>query len=434
MDGTKPPPPKAKTFACLSCGSPIRLRGLLQTTSVVCSGCGTVIDVSDNENMRIISAFISRIKVEPAIPLGTRGTFRDGIFEVIGFMRRVITVEGVEYRWREYLLFNPFKGFRWLSEYNGHWSYIRTALHRPRLMNSGDVNFKGTVYRHFQSARATVDYVAGEFYWRVQAGESCIVQDYVAPPQILSMEQTDDEITWSAGEYIEPDQIKAAFKLTDGLPARIGVGANQPSPTADRKSRILWQTTAFVGLAILIQLASLALSQNKLVYQNEFFFNIAEAEKSRVTDIFELGGRSSNVMVRTNASLNNNWLYLNMALINDDTGTAYDFGREIDYYYGTDSDGSWTEGSRSDDAVLPRIPPGRYYLRIEPEGTVPTQFSVRVYRDVPRWWPFFITIGAILLMPVVVLWRDRKFEYDRWSEGDHPMANLVNINTGDDGE
>jgi len=130
--------------------------------------------------------------------------------------------------------------------------------------------------------------------------------------------------------------------------------------------------------------------------------------------------------------LNNNWMYLNMALINDDTGTAYDFGREIEYYYGTDSDGAWTEGSRSDEAVLPRIPAGRYYLRIEPEGTVPTQFSVQVYRDVPRWWPFFITIGALLLMPLAVLWKDRKFEYDRWSESDHPMTRLVNINTGDD--
>src|SRR5215470_7769154 len=222
MDGVKPPPPKAKTFACLSCGSPIRLRGLLQTTSVVCPSCGTVIDVSDDENMRIISAFASRIKVEPAIPLGTRGTFPDGIFEAIGFMQRFIIVEGVEYRWREYLLFNPYKGFRWLSEYNGHWSYIKTSFFRPRVLADGNLALKGTVFRHFQSAHAKVDYVAGEFYWRVQAGESCLVQDFVAPPQILSMEQTENEITWSLGEYMEPEAIAKAFKLTKPLPGKIG--------------------------------------------------------------------------------------------------------------------------------------------------------------------------------------------------------------------
>ena len=101
----RPPPPRVKTFSCLQCGQPVTLRGLLQTTSVVCSACGTVIDVSD-ENMRIISAFAERLKIKPVIPLGARGTLGDGMFEVIGMMQRVIFVEGVGYRWREYLLFN----------------------------------------------------------------------------------------------------------------------------------------------------------------------------------------------------------------------------------------------------------------------------------------------------------------------------------------
>jgi len=104
----KQPAPKIKSFACLQCGMPVTLRGMLQTSSVVCAGCGTVIDVTD-ENMQIIGAFLSKIKVEPAIPLGTRGQLPDGTFEVIGFMRRVIEVEGVGYQWREYLLFNPYK-------------------------------------------------------------------------------------------------------------------------------------------------------------------------------------------------------------------------------------------------------------------------------------------------------------------------------------
>jgi hypothetical protein len=79
----RPPAPKVKTFSCLQCGQPITVRGLLQTTTVACSACGTVIDVSD-ENMRILSAFSKKALRKPAIPLGTRGTMKDGIFEVIG--------------------------------------------------------------------------------------------------------------------------------------------------------------------------------------------------------------------------------------------------------------------------------------------------------------------------------------------------------------
>ena len=48
-----------------------------------------------------------------------------------------------------------------------------------------------------------------------------------------------------------------------------------------------------------------------------------------------------------NTDLNNDWAYLSLALINEDTGVAYDFGKEISYYYGRDSDGSWSEGGRS---------------------------------------------------------------------------------------
>jgi Domain of unknown function (DUF4178) len=431
FDGwSKQAPPKVKTFRCLQCGAAVTLRGLLQTTSVVCSSCGAIIDVSD-ENLKIISTFVSKAKVEPAIPLGSRGTFHDGVFEVIGFMRRVINVEGTDYRWREYLLFNPFKGFRWLSEYNGHWSYIKTIPRRPQVLRDGSVKLEGTHFQHFQSAQAKVDYVIGEFYWRIQAGETCLVQDFVAPPNILSMEKTENEITCALGEYIEPGELAGAFQLTTPLPARIGVGANQPSPLTPVVPRVLGLTALFIGLALLIQLATMALSDNRLVYETQLRYNTADAEKSRVTDVFELDGRRSSVVVRTAAAgLNNNWIYLSMALINDDTGTAYDFGREIGYYAGNDSDGPWSEGSKYDEVFLPAIPAGHYYLRIEPEGSASTPYAVSVYRDVPRWWPFLVAVGLFLLFPIAVLWRRHSFEYQRWSESDHPMTKFTS--SGDD--
>ena len=54
-------------------------------------------------------------------------------------------------------------------------------------------------------------------------------------------------------------------------------------------------------------------------------------EASFVTDDFELKGHTSNVELKTSTDLNNRWIYLNYALINEATGQAFDFGREVSY-------------------------------------------------------------------------------------------------------
>ena len=53
---------------------------------------------------------------------------------------------------------------------------------------------------------------------------------------------------------------------------------------------------------------------------------------------------TSNVEVSIRTDLNNNWAYFNFALINEDTGQDFDFGREVSYY--RDSDGSEGESER----------------------------------------------------------------------------------------
>jgi hypothetical protein len=412
--------PKVRAFQCKQCAAPVTSRGMLQTLVAVCPSRGAVIDISD-ENLNVLRTFASKTRLTPAIPLGTRGKFADGEFEVIGFLQRFVTVESVDYPWREYLLFNPYKGFRWLTEYNGHWSYIKTTLIKPALLPAGDMTFQGEEFRHFQSATAKVNYVFGEFYWRVEAGESCLVSDFIAPPRILSVEKADRDLSYSIGEYIEPEGVAAAFGLQTPLPARIGVGACQPSPFTERVGTVWNLALAFMLIALAIQFGFLALSQNKLVYQANLAYNAADTEKSRVTEVFELSGRTSNVLVSSMAKVTNNYLYLSMALVNEDTGTAYDFGREIGYYVGTDADGAWSEGSRTDEIYLSAVPAGHYYLRVEPEGPASTSYSIQIYRDVPRWWMFLIAVGLILVPPLFVSLQKRNFEFRRWSESDHPM-------------
>jgi hypothetical protein len=422
--------PKIRTLACPKCGGSLTVRGLLQTESIACGACGSVLDLTD-ENLRIISTFQAKTKIQPLIPLGARGKLVGDVLEVIGYLRRKVTVEGVDYEWGEYLLFNPYKGFRWLSEYNGHWTFIRTLTERP--VGDYEPSYLNRTFKHFQGAMAVVSYVIGEFFWRVEVGEKARVDDFVSPPYLLSRETSAKETVWSLGQYVQRDVIRDAFKLPYVSPP-IGVYSCQPAPYGASASRVYGLFGWFLAAAVAIHLLLVTFSQNKTVYRAEFNYLPSAAsgpvEKSFVTDVFELPGRASNVMFATHANVSNNWIYLNLALINDDTGQAYDFGREISYYFGRDSDGSWSEGSPDDEAILPAVPPGRYYLRIEPEnGGGAVSYSIRVVRDVPRWSFFLLTALALLLFPCILFWRQRAFEVRRWAESDHPM---LTFSSGDD--
>jgi hypothetical protein len=172
-------------------------------------------------------------------------------------------------------------------------------------------------------------------------------------------------------------------------------------------------------------------SHKSIVFSSSYHLNSGEpkGEASFVTDSFTLGDRIANVEVTTSASVDNSWIYLNYALINQDTGQAWDFGREVSYYHGYDSDGSWTEGSRTDNVVIPSVPSGHYYLRIEPEVDPkhpPIAYSVQVERDVPVFGFFGIAFLALLLPAIAITWRSINFERMRWAESDHPPIRIGN--------
>ena len=80
-------PAQAKVFSCPSCGAGVVLRAQGKSLSAVCGSCGSVIDTS-SENFRILSKFQINSRIQPLIPLGTRGKFRGDTWEVIGFLIR----------------------------------------------------------------------------------------------------------------------------------------------------------------------------------------------------------------------------------------------------------------------------------------------------------------------------------------------------------
>jgi hypothetical protein len=415
---------QAASFQCPGCGGPLTIRAKGRTETLACGACGSIIDITD-ENFRILSTFKARIKHEPPIPLGARGKLEEAEFEAIGYLRRCVTVEDIDYEWSETLLFHRERGFRWLVEYNGHWSLAQT-LTEPPLMTGygarGRASHQGRTYRHFQTAKARVSYVLGEFYWRVKVGERCEIRDYIAPPFQLSLEFTDREAIWSRAEYIEPETIGAIFPLESPLPPRIGIGASQLSPYEALRPKFKRLRWLFLGTLLLGQIATVVFSSDQRVHQQTFFFGTDTMDKTLTSEPFALSGRDANVVIHIDTNLDNNWLYLDLALIERDTGAHQAIGREIGYYQGVDEGERWSEGDASDEAVLSEIPSGIYYLSVEgelPPSSPVVTCTLTIFRDVPSWSNFFLALLGLLVVPSIFGWRARAFERARWAESDH---------------
>ena len=425
---TRIPNSKINGLNCPGCGAALTVRGFEHTVSVVCPQCLAILDAKD-PRLKILQKFAEKTRVKLLMPLGSRGNWRGTVNEVIGYQQRTVRVEGTDYSWSEYLLFNPYKGFRYLTEYNGHWNDVRSlrALPRPARAISAKphVEVGGVSYVHFSTAQARTSFVLGEFPWQVQRGESLACKDYIAPPKILSSESSPSETTWSIGEYVDGREIWAAFKLPGTAPKPQGIFLNQPSPYGEKATGIWRLCWTFLLIAVAILLASHVFARNEDAFFDRYRYTAPQAEASFVTPVFELKGATSNVEVRTSTDLANNWAYFNYALINESTGQAYDFGREVSYYYGTDSDGSWSEGSTNDTATLSSIPGGRYYLRVEPEvapGLQSMGYSIRVRRDVPSMGYFWVVLLLLLIPPALTTFRRFKFETSRWHESDYAPA------------
>jgi hypothetical protein len=428
---TPPGKPQVKALNCPGCGAGLALRSFGNAVTIVCDGCHSILDAKD-PNLQILQRFqVATDEDRPLIPLGTRGKIRGTDYEVVGFERRTIHVDGIPYSWHEYVLFNPYKGFRYLTEYNGHWNDVSVLKALPEVRAGASpptARYLGETYRHFQTAQAGTTFVLGEFPWQVRVGESAVVTDYVAPPRVLSSEQTGKEITWSMGEYMSGNDLWKAFRLPGDPPEPVGVFENQPSPlSADTKS--IWLAFAAFLLALVVMMIGCdTVARNEQVFTGSYKFDSNQrGEASFVTDDFELKGHTSNVEVATSTDLNNHWIYLNYALINEDTGQAFDFGREVSYYHGYDSDGSWTEGGQNDSVAVPSVPPGHYYLRVEPEGDPGygvTYYTITVKRDVPQYSFYGVALLALLLPAVLLTWRSVSFEHMRWAESDHPPISL----------
>ena len=226
----------AAAMGCPNCGGSLELKLPDKSERITCPFCNSLLDVNQG-NLSFLKSLKTDTQFTFALPIGAKGAFANlanaAEFEIVGAIARSVTYEGTKYFWQEYLLYNPHVGFRWLVDSEQHWNFVEPVnVADVQGFQAGgtfptSVEFNGKTFEYYQGAAATVEYVQGEFYWRVEQGETVQTADYIAPPQMLSVEATANEINWSLGTYLKKDEIERTFGVSD-ISAAYTVAPNQP--------------------------------------------------------------------------------------------------------------------------------------------------------------------------------------------------------------
>ncbi len=426
--GLDNPKGKPKTFKCPACAGTVTIKAVGITINAVCSQCSSVIDVT-NENYDIVAKANKKIR-STLLEIGSRGRLRGTLWEVVGYMEKT-DGSGV-YSWDEYLLYNPYQGFRFLVQSTGHWNFVKVL--RQDIAGAGFTNevwVDDKKYKVFLKGEAVVEYVKGEFYWRVKKGERKDVADYIAPPYMLSVEKNDQEINVSLGEYMDADEVEEAFNIKSGMPYKKGVAANQPAPYQGKFGKIWLVALLALVTAFSLQIIMSAMADNAEVYAMQSQIQSNQKNQTLSSPSFNLPKEGS-VLIQSSSPVQNTWVELGLSLVNEQTNEEYEVQQAIEYYYGYEGGESWSEGKQYAETYISKVPSGNYRLLIDADAGTPMNFSLNVKRDVPSWSNFWFTALLLMIYPLFAALRRWSFESKRWAESDYTPSGRLNTHGGDD--
>lgn len=423
-----PKKPFAKSFSCGNCGATVTVNYPNDTLSVACESCHATIDTMD-PNYRILTTYESKQTYKPRIPLGSRGKLFGRLWEVIGFVVRCDN--RTRYAWEEYLLFNPYYGYRWLAVAEGHWNFVETIKAKPEVNVHGAIRstvafLEAKRYPIFYAGDAEVLYVFGEFYWKVMIGSMVKMADYIDPPMMLSSESDATEVIWSRSTYVEPDVIAKAFgdiKPKIKLASRKGIGPNQPTFWSK-----VWKDTGkswaiMLLLVTTIQIYNTVTAENRTVLEIPYSFPSNAKRPDITTPVFEVDRPFHNLKITINASVDNSWFWVSGELVNDTTGESFPFERSVEYYHGVDGGESWSEGGTSQTVLISRLAAGKYYINMDTESgdfrdSTPHSFTVIVQRAVTTYSNYFWSLFFVSIFPFLAWLFSRNETVSRWSQSD----------------
>jgi hypothetical protein len=424
----------AQVIRCTSCGKPYE-GSLVETTEmIVCQACGTALKL-DKAELVIVGKNKGKAPMF-TLTVGTPITLEKISYEVMGRLYYVEYSEGRQYPSYEYVLYNPEKGYLWLSEENGHFTISRPFHLRvsvPVRKARRTVSVGQERFQFYEEGILTLRWVDGALPWTAEVGEKTQYLHVIKPPEYVDQETTRKEVEMFRGRYLSREELAAGLPKGTMLPVPSGVYSCQPYVPSD------WlKGWAAIGLAFLVLnvflLVYCAMKDRQTAVLQERVTS-EQYSQEYLSKPFQVSNGGAVLHLAGSAPLNNSWLAVDFGLVDADDQVVKEFWNEASYYHGRDSEGAWSEGGTSFDAYFKVDNDGFYRLLVHATGGSDYQrpsrnepLSLTLYKGatLPSYfaWPIILSGLVALLGPVYRMY----FEARRWA----PVMESGSGN-GDDG-
>jgi hypothetical protein len=399
-------------ITCPKCHAVTKADVTLEVMEFGCPNCHSLISYIKNEKGSAIESYTYN-SPDIALTIGQKGVFDGKEYVVTAFIvKRVHKI----YYWREYILTAADGDQLFLSETDGHWIKLKevpekyNTEHHPKYLTHNDISMSLYEYEDTEIAQA-----AGFFNYRLPNGRQRM-QEYINPPYILSIEVQGKDTTCFFGEHISRSEIKKIFGLST-MPYRSGVGIVQPFGVNLSNMGII-----FSGIAILILVSHLFIYSGRRTEEviNEMIdVNLTSVDKDVVSKSFTLTGGTAPMDVSVQADVNNSWVSVQLALVNEGTGEEVYASKDVEYYSGYEGGEHWSEGSTDDNFSICGVPGGTYHFVITPtkevnESTIAVHVAAKW--NPPLLWNVFLPIILMFAVLIITYFISVSFEKKRWAD------------------
>jgi hypothetical protein len=407
----------ARAITCPACGGSIDIKAAGYSVTVACQYCGSLLDVT-NPDVQLITQY-HQAAGQSELPLGGRGTLFGVEWETIGYLDR----SDSEAAWTEFLLFNPYTGYRWLVFAEEEWQFGTALEERPALRASERVHWREQTYqRDYAPITTKTDRVVGEFYWRVEAGDQVMGCTFSSNGEDrLSLERSRSEINWTLLEPVPDAVVREAFGLAPrpqpGMAEQFVRDFGRARPMARNDLSIMFIMACATAVIVLLIMAIVGFNKTEIPGTGTVAVEGATGDVSIGTITATRPYQFVTVTVRSDDFVNR-WVDLDYSLVDRKTQQSIDASSTVEYYAGRDSDGNWAEGSHETRTLFAGVPRGTYDLVVETaahqwsdgtyynpasEGeTIKLWFEARV--GGMSWGNYALLMALLFAVPIIILW------------------------------